>query len=299
MALLDYQTAPLRSLAIFFTSWKVFLLAIALGASIGPDYDTSTSLFFERVYGQQATIPVLAQKLTRWDALYFMHAARVGKIYEQEWAFGIGLSDLVSGLLRLSPVRGDETALEPLLAVVIAHASHLLSVIALYKLTNLVSSNRRLAFVASVLHIISPAGLFLSAPYAESPFSCLTFVGNWIFALSYTKGVDSLQRGLYLFIAGIIFGISALFRSNGLASGVLFAVEAIRCLLAFFEKPNFKAIVSLIPPVIGGICIAVGFVTPQVIAWSKYCGSGTAGSLRPWCEKTIPSIYGFVQEHYW
>lgn len=295
MAFLNHQSRPLGSLTLIFTSWKLFLLAIALGASVGPEYDSSTSLFFDRVYGSDTAVPVLAQRLTRWDALYFVHAARVGKLYEQEWAFGIGQSGLVAGLLSLIPGQADGIP-EPLVGIVIANLSHLLSVIALYQLTALVSSDRRLAYVASTLHIISPAGLFLSAPYAESTFSCLSFLGNWLFALSYKHRHSTVKHGLSLVGAGVLFGLASMFRSNGLASGLLFAVEAIRSLISFFQKPGLSSLLSVVFPVVGGIYIAAGFAAPQVIAWMRYCGEFT---LRPWCSNMPPSIFGFVQEHYW
>jgi phosphatidylinositol glycan class V len=301
MAFINHESRPLGSLSLLFTGWKAFLLAITLGASVGLDYDTSTSLFFDRVYGQHAAVPALAQRLTRWDALYFVHAARFGKVYEQEWAFSISHSGLVSALTGLVPtnllgVDDGATVLEPLVGIAVANLSHLLSVLALYQLTALVSSDRRFAFVASILHIISPAGLFLSAPYAESPFSCLSFLGTWLFALSYKHRHSTVKRGVSLVASGALFGLSSLFRSNGLASGLLFAVEAVRCLISFAQKPGLSSLLSLLFPVAGGLYIAGGFAAPQVIAWMRYCDGA---ALRPWCARTVPSIYSFVQEHYW
>ena len=295
MALIDHRSRPLGSLALIFTSWKIFLFAIALGASVGPDYDTSTSLFFDRVYGNLTAVPALAQRLTRWDALYFVHAARIGKLYEQEWAFGIGQSGLVSGLLSLVPNQALDVP-EPLVGIAIANLSHLLSVLILYKLTVLVSADRRLAYVASVLHVISPAGLFLSAPYAESPFSFLSFLGTWLFALSYNHRHSTVKHGLSIVGAGITFGLACIFRSNGLAYGLLFAVEAVRALISFFQKPGLSSLLSVVFPVVGGLYIALGFAAPQAMAWMRYCSDF---AIRPWCLNMPPSIYGFVQEYYW
>ena len=295
---------PATSLTALFAAWKGFLLAIALGAAVGPDYDTSTSLFFERLHGRDAHVPALAARLTRWDALYFMHYTRNGYVYEQEWAFGAIMPMVVRGILALSPFgardAADAAVLEPLVAIAIAHVSHLIAVLALYRLTMLLCNDAKLAFVASALHIISPAGLFLSAPYAESPFACLSFVGNLLFALGIRNKRDQLKRFALIVSAGAVFGLATAFRSNGLSSGVLFAVGAVNCFLAFVKGPNLSKLLALAAPIIGGICVAAGSVVPQFVAWRRYCHEIQDGlEARPWCSRTIPSIYTYVQDEYW
>ncbi|KAM0341881.1 hypothetical protein ACHAPU_009817 [Fusarium lateritium] len=295
MSLLNYETHPITSLTAVFTAWKGFLLAIALGAAIGPDYDTSTSLFFDVVHGASTPVPALATRLTRWDALYFMHDAVKGKVYEQEWAFGIGMPAAVRSLGGLGI-----QAWEPLVAIAISHISHLVAVLALYQLTIVICNDRRLAYLAAVVHVLSPAGLFLSAPYAESPFSCLSFVGNLLFAVGLKNSPDSVIRNAAIIGAGLSYGVSCTFRSNGLFGGVLFTVEAVKSVLALLDGFTFSKVLRLIAPVVGGILVAVGFVAPQVLAWLRYCsGHSIDRDQRPWCGRHIPSIYTFVQEEYW
>lgn len=302
MALVDPHARPVASLAVLFSAWKAFLLAIALAASAAPDYDTSTSLFFHNLYSGTTPVPVLARTLTRWDALYYVHAARLGgKLYEQEWAFSTALSALIAKLrhgLCSTVVCRDDSIVEPLLGILVSHVSHLISVVALYQLTSLLSRDRRFAFVASVLHIVSPAGLFLSSPYAEATFACLSFVASYLFALSYAQS-DSSGRNVHVLSAGAVFGLATRFRSNGLANGLLFAVEALRCAYAFLQSPSFSSLLTIISPVIGGLLVASGSIVPQARAWSIYCSPENGFDPRPWCSNTIPSIYSFVQEHYW
>ncbi|KAG8667608.1 ER membrane glycoprotein subunit of the GPI transamidase complex-like protein [Fusarium poae] len=290
MNLFNYESRPILSLTTIFAAWKGFLLSIALGASIGPDYDTSTSLFFDIIHG--ASTP-LATRLTRWDALYFMHDAVNGKVYEQEWAFGIGMPAAVRGICGLLGLR----LWEPIVAIAISHVAHLSAVLALYQLTMVLCNDRKLAYLASVVHVLSPAGLFISAPYAESPFACMSFIGNLLYAISIKNNPDSLKRNISVIGAGLAYGISCTLRSNGLFGGVLFAVEAVKCLLALRDSFTVYKILRLIAPVIGGILVAVGFVMPQVLAWMRYCNGG--GEQRSWCGQRIPSIYTFVQAEYW
>ncbi|KAI6783568.1 GPI mannosyltransferase 2 [Emericellopsis cladophorae] len=288
MALVDTGKRPIASLILLFAGWKAFLLAIALAAAVSPAYDTSTSLFLAQL-PEVPSAPFLTEKLTRWDALYFLHAsAHGGKVYEQEWAFQLGFSQLV----RLVSWPGGE----PIIAILAATLSHLGSVLVLHQLTILVSRDSRLAFLTSVLHILSPAGIFLSAPYAESSFAGLSFLGNWLFALGYEYASEPWKRTCAIVGAGAVFGVATGFRSNGLGSGVLFLVEALRCAAHFIERPTLVRLGRLVAPVVGGTAIAAGAAIPQFYIWQRYCGEG---HLRPWCEKTVPSIYSFVQEHYW
>ncbi|KAH6887587.1 GPI mannosyltransferase 2 [Thelonectria olida] len=295
------SSSPLLSLSLSFTLWKSFLLLIALAPTLfTTDYDTSTSLFFAILYPPNSSIPALASRLTRWDALYFMRSARTGYVYEQDWAFALGLPKVVTTLGAALDLDLTTSAWEPLVAIVVAHASHLIAVLSLYQLTLVVCKDKRLAYLASTIHILSPAGLFLSAPYAESPFSCLSFVGNLLFALGFKTDRDSLRRNACVVAAGLVFGLSSTFRSNGIFSGLLFAVEAVQCGLAFVNKPTFSHMMRLVAPVVGGILVAAGLVVPQALAYMRYCMPDVPeAELRPWCTRTIPSIYTFVQEEYW
>ncbi|KAG6040270.1 hypothetical protein E4U41_001107 [Claviceps citrina] len=296
---------PVRSLTALFVTWKGFLLAVALGAALGPAYDTSTGLFFERMCGRNASIPVAAAQLTRWDALYSMHASIKGRVYEQEWAFGLGLPTLVGAIAAMAralwPVAPSTYALEPVVAISVSHLAHFIAVLCLHRLTMLLSGNPRLAFLSAALHVLSPAGLFLSAPYNESPFACLSFLGNLLFAAG-LKSAET-QRGarrrhVAMIAAALSFGLATTFRSNGLTSGLLFAVEAVDSLRRLVRSRRAGDLVSVAVALLGGLCVAAGSVVPQALAWTRYCAQD-GGVSRPWCDKMVPSIYTFVQEQYW
>jgi phosphatidylinositol glycan class V len=183
--------------------------------------------------------------------------------------------------------------LEPLLAVTVSHVSHLVAVLVLYHLTLRLSRNVRLAVLSSMLHVVSPAGLFLSAPYAESPFACLTLLGHLLAVSSFDQTV---KGDVCLVGAGVLYGISTLFRSNGLLSGLLFAVEAVLASVALLKFKKGDDVRRLMAAIIGGLFVAAGSVIPQYFAWKLYCSAETP---RPWCSRLVPSIYTFVQEAYW
>jgi GPI mannosyltransferase 2 len=187
------------------------------------------------------------------------------------------------------------------IAITVSHISHLVSVIVLYFLALAVDCSPDVASVAAILHILSPAGIFLSAPYAEASFSMMNFFGMLCYVLAlrrYHLGqCGDMKTFLYHVCAGFCFGISTWFRSNGILSGVLFLhellLETYRIICIESAHRQFRYAVSLVA---GGCLIIIGMATPQLHAYRQYCSPTV---FRPWCAWTIPSVYAWVQEKYW
>ncbi|KAM3428046.1 hypothetical protein MY4824_009063 [Beauveria thailandica] len=322
------SSSPLLTLTLAFIAWKSFLLLLSCGgALVGPDYDTSTSLFFARHSSSPATL--LARRLTRWDAIYFVHAARGSNgggsssssssapVYEQQWAFSPALSlflrFLAAQARRILRLHGDgHDELEALAGIALAHASHAAAVLALHRLTLLLTGggDARRALLAALLCVVSPAGVFLSAPYAESPFAALSFAGVWVLAAGYEHPLGSARRSAAVLAAGAVLGLATAVRSNGLASGLLFAVEALRAAGALVKAPGRgrrggRLAVAAGAAGAGGVLVAMGSAIPQYVAYTIYCSGGGGGEERaavvrpPWCDRTVPSIYSYVQDVYW
>ncbi|OTA62192.1 glycosyltransferase family 76 protein [Hypoxylon sp. EC38] len=289
---------PIRSLLGAFFAWKALLLVIVIGSGVGPAYDTSSTLLSPEIASSNESTFDVATKLTRWDSIYFIQVSRRGYLFEQEWAFGVGLPIVVSFFSQVLSNFGVKShgILEPLIGICISHVSHLFSVLVLYQLGLVVCRNQLLSFIAAVLHILSPAGIFLSAPYAESTFALLSFIGYLFLA----KGLLSVKRtfahDVSLVASGMWFGFATTFRSNGLFNGIPFAVALAQELTT---PPTLFSIRRRCALILGGLSIAVGFAVPQLAAYQIFCSTPSRSELRPWCTSGLRSIYSFVQERYW
>ncbi len=190
-----------------------------------------------------------------------------------------------------------------------AHGSHFLSVHVLYQLSLDVSlhvsntKTRKFAFLAALFHVISPAGMFLSAPYAESSFSFLNFAGFFLYARSHRErfGGRDGKSCVLLAASGLLFGLASTFRSNGLLSGMIFCSEAIDTTVALLKLHNIGAnLQHLCAVFLTGGFVAFGAITPQYLAYREYCvHTDSLEDIRPWCSKWVPSIYTWVQDYYW
>lgn len=207
-----------------------------------------------------------------------------------------------SGLIHLqlaSPAYAEARA-----GVLIAHVAHLCSALMLHGLTLQVFAHRaqkhQIAFLSSSLHILSPAGLFLSAPYSEAVFSFWQFAGYLLYARSCsTTRSETLWLDVQLVLAGLCIGLATTARSNGLLSGILFAVEGAIAGAALVGKRNLIDLRRGMAAMLGGLLVAFGSAFPQMIAYYQFCEVDQKKQVRPWCRAWIPSIYAWVQSNYW
>lgn len=203
----------------------------------------------------------------------------------------------------------QSSAIERFAGVALSHVSHLMAVLILYELTLIVysalSQHRcaQLALLAASLHIISPAGMFLSAPYIESSFSVLNFLGFYCHARANCDlpNEASTREDALTIIAGILFGVATTFRGNGLFSGLILVYDAIICCVMILRHRQVRSnIRRLLVTCLAGSLMACIMVIPQSVAYDEYCtAEHFNGDVRPWCSDWIPSIYGWVQKEYW
>lgn len=206
--------------------------------------------------------------LQHWDTVWFGQIAQQGYFYEQQFAFG----PLLPALTRY---------VHP---IVIGLLGHYIAIIFFYKCSFFATSSERLALISSLLHIINPAGIFLCVGYTESVYCALTY-----FALSLLHKRNYVSAGL--------FGLSGLARSTGILNVLYFLPK----------RPEAPRLVK--SAVLGGIVIFPWSAT-QLYAYYRFCLCSAPSSLssaqwasvgwpRPWCDRSPPLVYSFVQDHYW
>lgn len=198
--------------------------------------------------------------------------------------------------------------LHALTGVVVAHFFHLLSTLVLYALVLHVIPDRferrdSVAFVTACLHIISPAGLFLSAPYAESLFACLNFLGMLFYSMVWYPRIPqqlTVTSSSLSILSGACFGLASTARGNGILSALVYVEPALEVLGRLVYDPlNLETLARFFALGITGLFILGGTILPQYIAYLRYCINDIPGNVRPWCSHLPPSIFTWVQSEYW
>lgn len=193
---------------------------------------------------------------------------------------------------------------EALAGIIVAHTFHLLSVFILFALTLSLlpaSAPRRekTAFLAAILHVFSPAGMFLSVPFSESLFSSLNFLGMLLYAQAHAPHSRPQPRtftSAAIIGSGLCWGLASTVRGNGILSGLILVY---RCVGLLASLPSFAPVYDLAVTVFAGGLVAMGTIVPQWIAFEEYCLGTEPGQLPTWCSRMPPSIYAWVQAHYW
>lgn len=320
----------LKRLVFLFLAWKSTLLVLA-ALSPGPGYDTSSLVLScpshhrYAKFNEWTIFNRFTLNLFRWDAFYFVTSSQRGYVYEQEWAFSWAYSLVLRTASRCEPSNhvthiyymliclgvfrlGASPSLWRYIwsGVFLSNICHFISVLVLFRLLTAIwgaRSHPNVPFLASSLHILSPAGLFLSAPYTESLFAMLNFAGMLCYVLARNSGLNkkqALREDALLIISGILFAVATAIRSNGLLSGLIFVYDVV-CSVPRMLKWQLSRSDARRVSVTGfaGALMAFGSVIPQYVAYREFCVTNPDLEARPWCRKMIPSIYSWVQSHYW
>jgi phosphatidylinositol glycan class V len=193
-----------------------------------------------------------------------------------------------------------------LAGIVISNVCHLLSVVVLFRLLTVIlgpQQQSQVPFIASVLHVLTPASLFLSAPYAEALFSLLNLTGMLHYALSRATAQGrspSIQEDAYKLSSGLLFFGATLMRSNGLMSGLILLYDVGRYIPRVVSMQlNMHDIRRIVVTCVAGVLVALGFILPQYLAYADFCHQSPSSLNPSWCKNSVPSIYSWVQRRYW
>lgn len=226
----------------------------------------------------------------RWDTIYFLAAAspssplhRGGYAWEQTLAFQPGIIGLLHLCGYVTPqLDGTWSPTAAILVTtLLANLATLVGPVLLYRLTLRVTRNAELAYTAAVLSIFAPsAGTTLATPTPESFFSLASLLG--------LLTLEGSLSWLALLVASSLFALATTFRANGTLLLGYLIFKLLRELRAGRPASVPKLLVA------GAVCGSPS-VLFQTWAFSRFCPSPG----RPWCTARVPSVYAFVQSHYW
>ena len=193
----------------------------------------------------------------KWDSVYFMDIAKNGYRFEHELAFYPGLPVLIRAL-----------GLVPYAELVIPTLFYVLNTIVLYYLTLSVGYDKSFARRAVNVFIMSPATVFFTAPYTESPFCFFSFLGMLLW-----------QKEMYL-ASSLSFFLASFFRSNGIVNAGFFLYNMIRL---NYRAKRKASVLLFVVPIIPSVLFAV-YANKRFCPGLEWCGS---------------SPYAYVQKRYW
>lgn len=245
-------------------------------------------------------------RLVAWDAVYFTDLFTNDIHYEHQFVF----CPLWWRLVRLFPVSESFPFYGRLLwATFITNLCHFLAAVTLYYYTKLVFQNARLfspervALASLALFILSPAAMFLTAPYSEAiaaffSFLCLYFRES---ALLVQYGTPRINMPLYL-ASGLAAALAYGFRANCLLLGLVYVYDLAGVLnllsgSSIITSAMLKgSITTRLLPIMAGLILGLGFLASQIYNYMAVCYKSDRGE---WCSARIPSLFTYAQAHYW
>lgn len=257
-----------------------------------PDHKPDDSVLFGPVGA-----PAWLAGFTRWDAARFLAIASGGYNNEESYAFFPALPLAVSAFATLLKSLGCSTGAAPVLAgILITNGSFVVATSALYCLGIAVCRNESVARRAALLFCCTPAGVFMSSIYTESPFAACTFGGLWLLELG------------HLNFATMLLTLATALRSNGVLNCGFIAFDAfvriLRGPLRQAVRPNVAGSACRVLCIVVFALLRCGLIVApyigmQRLAYLRECSACKAGACKNWCDSRIPNIYAHVQATSW
>lgn len=174
----------------------------------------------------------------------------------------------------------------------------------LYSLTLNLSNSISYSTLVSLLHAFSPSPSTQVVPYTE-PFYAL-----FSFAAIYLQTQHAKESYMRKISSAILMALATSFRPIGIIQALQWLPDWCHQLEKLVLKSPSKRTITLpaflahsFQTLILGLITCSPFLYHQWTGYQHFClkplQSGDLLSVRPWCSDRIPSIYGFVQSHYW
>lgn len=258
----------------------------------------------------------------RWDAVYILHIAEHGYTFENCVAF-FPLYPMIVSLVKVLPITVVSQASQLLLfAVGVNLLLFAATAVILFHLGKTVVKDLELALCAAHLFCINPASIFMIAPYTETLFAFLSFLGM----LYISKKL--------VWTGAFVLSASALTRSNGLVSvGFIlhyltqtYIFQGAAIWKAKTGRGNFKELLwPMLQFIFRAVCVFAIVIAPfafyQYYIYHLFCNPKKQlidsvsseivvyGRLQrytmvgdppsAWCYYWLPLSYSYVQNQHW
>ena len=233
-------------------------------------------------------------RMVVWDTVYFVRIAKCGYEYDLTHAFFPLMPLLMRAFASIMSFgmmgRLCEETAYAVAGILINVVAFCVAAAALYRLTWTTTRDEELAVTSVIFFCFNPASVFYSAVYTESLFTALTWVGMICLPEPFWSAV-------------ICFALASAARSNGILA-CWFLIH--RLAVMIFQKRRRNSLWwECCRTTIGCAMICTPYVWMQSMAYDNFCRSSSLQDvgLNPhdteYCQKTLPSMYGYVQEKYW
>lgn len=283
---------PILSLCVLFVVVKTTQLTILafsptlfdISSQLLPLYDALVSTFPVQILNNLAQH--INNKMLVWDAVYFTDLFYNDVTYEHQYVF----CPLWWRLVRAAPVDNKLVA-----SVILANCSHFGAAIILYYYTIATFAEARmfdasrLALAALAAFILSPAAMFMTAPYSEPAAALFSFAALYLREISiFPRFTEKSPRAVVYVASGLAAAVAFGFRANCLLLGIMYVVD-----LWNWRKTGPSRVFL---PLVAGLVLGLALVGSHVTTYWAVCRSGARGE---WCDARVPSLFAYAQAHYW
>eukprot|EP00928_Gymnodinium_smaydae_P042269 TRINITY_DN28480_c0_g2_i1.p1 TRINITY_DN28480_c0_g2~~TRINITY_DN28480_c0_g2_i1.p1 ORF type:complete len:497 (-),score=68.83 TRINITY_DN28480_c0_g2_i1:283-1716(-) len=276
-------------LGLALLSRVVVLLTCLASDLMLPDHAPDAS-----VAGAPAGVPSALGAFARWDAARFLALAARGYEGEESYAF-FPLLPLIIGTVA----RGAATVLGVpselllvLVGIIFTNGCFVLAAWLLYRLACELLGDRQWAFATVKIFCLTPANVFMSSVYTESPYAACTFAGLLLMRLDCRTG------------ASVVFALGTGFRSNGILNCGFVIHDSVLKVLALWRRNSGCRTLQAIWGSLLQSCLcflSCGIIVMPYVALLLYAASRECGVTDPpvWCSERLPNVYSYVQATYW